>query len=385
MYKNAAVFKFHATNINIVLSFFLRGIILDKNRIICYLTLIIAILLLLYGGLSTAATLILAVVAIAIILFTRRASLYFVKANRIYSAHDYPRYDEAFKYYKKTLKAGISPKYTVLTATILIQEGEMDEGKAALEKLLGQRFVKDETIRSQAKCALSLVPYSQGDYEKALELCQEVYEGSYRDNILYINMCTYLLALGRVKDFRRVVRDFSQKPVTSLAMLDLQAVYQLLEGDWKGARAMLVALFEKNGHFSFADPYLHMAQIMMHYGDGQAALDYIRRALADVKFRPVTVIPAAMLEELARLLEDGTKLVDVMASCDADPLPLLNGRLPEIGAHPGYVFADRGELESVDEEVQRRLEAEEKELEDKEPDTALNDDDEEWLRRHGNS
>ena len=106
MYKNAAVFKFHATNINIVLSFFLRGIILDKNRIICYLTLIIAILLLLYGGLSTAATLILAVVAIAIILFTRRAYLYFVKANRIYSAHDYPRYDEAFKYYKKTLKAG---------------------------------------------------------------------------------------------------------------------------------------------------------------------------------------------------------------------------------------------------------------------------------------
>ena len=140
---------------------------MDKNRIICYLTLIIAILLLLYGGLSTAATLILAVVAIAIILFTRRAYLYFVKANRIYSAHDYPRYDEAFKYYKKTLKAGISPKYTVLTATILIQEGEMDEGKAALEKLLGQRFVKDETIRSQAKCALSLVPYSQGDYEKA--------------------------------------------------------------------------------------------------------------------------------------------------------------------------------------------------------------------------
>ena len=45
MYKNAAVFKFHATNINIVLSFFLRGIILDKNRIICYLTLIIAILI----------------------------------------------------------------------------------------------------------------------------------------------------------------------------------------------------------------------------------------------------------------------------------------------------------------------------------------------------
>ena len=203
---------------------------MDKNRIIVYVTLIILFCSLLFASLSTAECVILIIAAFLIIGVTERAYYYFIRANRIYSREDRSRYPEAMKYYKKTLAAGISPKYTVLTATILIQEGEKAAGQAALEKLIAKKGFKDQVLLSQAKCALSLAFYVDKDYERALSLCEEVLETDYRDNVLYINTCTYYLALNRTKDFKKLVEDFSRTRVTSLALLDLQVVYQMLRG-----------------------------------------------------------------------------------------------------------------------------------------------------------
>ena len=222
---------------------------MDKNRIIVYVTLIILFCSLLFASLSTAECVILIIAAFLIIGVTERAYYYFIRANRIYSREDRSRYPEAMKYYKKTLAAGISPKYTVLTATILIQEGEKAAGQAALEKLIAKKGFKDQVLLSQAKCALSLAFYVDKDYERALSLCEEVLETDYRDNVLYINTCTYYLALNRTKDFKKLVEDFSRTRVTSLALLDLQVVYQMLRGEWDSAYRMLSSLFEKAESF----------------------------------------------------------------------------------------------------------------------------------------
>ena len=119
---------------------------MDKNRIIVYVTLMIFVLALLFGNLGGITLTVLALAALLVILWAKRAYFYFVRANRIYSAKDRSRYPQAMAYYKKTLRAGISPKYTVLTATILIQEGEAEAGQAALEKLIRDNLRKLEGV-----------------------------------------------------------------------------------------------------------------------------------------------------------------------------------------------------------------------------------------------
>ena len=311
---------------------------MDKNRIIVYVTLMIFVLALLFGNLGGITLTVLALAALLVILWAKRAYFYFVRANRIYSAKDRSRYPQAMAYYKKTLRAGISPKYTVLTATILIQEGEAEAGQAALEKLIRDRYITDEAIKGQAKSALSLIYYMKKDYEEAARLCEEVMKTKYRDNVLYINLCTYYLALDHLKSFRKVVEEFSSQRVTSPALLDLQVVYHMLSKDFPNAFAMEKALFEKVGRFTFADPYVHMAQLWIHYGKTDEALQI-----------------------------------------DSDPLSIINGWLPQ-PARGRWIPAPEAELEEA---CKIEIAAPEEEiLDDKEPETELTEEDEKWLEAH---
>ena len=153
---------------------------MDKNRVMTYVAAMVIVLTILFGNLDLASQAVILLLALATILWARRAYFFFIKANRIYSAKDRSRYPEAMAWYARTLKAGISPKYTVLAATILIQEGHASEGRWALEKLVTSRSVKDEAILGQAKSALSLAFYIDRDYERALSLCEEVMKTKYR-------------------------------------------------------------------------------------------------------------------------------------------------------------------------------------------------------------
>lgn len=357
---------------------------MDKNRVMTYVAAMVIVLTILFGNLDLASQAVILLLALATILWARRAYFFFIKANRIYSAKDRARYPEAMAWYARTLKAGISPKYTVLAATILIQEGHASEGRWALEKLVTSRSVKDEAILGQAKSALSLAFYIDRDYERALSLCEEVMKTKYRDNVLYINICTYYLALGRVKDFRRTVREFSQSRVTSPALLDLQIVYEMLGGNWKGAYVMLRTLFDKASSFGFADPYVHMAQVWMHYGRSDEAVKMLDEALEKVSFRPVTIISKDFIQNLRDALCAESTRVQTMADCDSDPVSVINGWMPA-HAPEGHRFAPQEELEMAEQAALESPGEVDADLDDKEPDTELNADDEEWLRRHQGS
>ena len=234
------------------------------------------------------------------------------------------------------------------------------------------------------KSALSLAFYIDRDYERALSLCEEVMKTKYRDNVLYINICTYYLALGRVKDFRRTVREFSQSRVTSPALLDLQTVYEMLGGNWKGAYVMLRMLFDKASSFGFADPYVHMAQVWMHYGRSDEAVKMLDEALEKVSFRPVTIISKDFIQNLRDALCDESTRVQTMADCDSDPVSVINGWMPA-HAPEGHRFAPQEELEMAEQAALESPGEVDADLDDKEPDTELNADDEEWLRRHQGS
>lgn len=352
---------------------------MDKNRIIVYVTLMIFVLALLFGNLGGITLTVLALAALLVILWAKRAYFYFVRANRIYSAKDRSRYPQAMAYYKKTLRAGISPKYTVLTATILIQEGEAEAGQAALEKLIRDRYITDEAIKGQAKSALSLIYYMKKDYEEAARLCEEVMKTKYRDNVLYINLCTYYLALDHLKSFRKVVEEFSSQRVTSPALLDLQVVYHMLSKDFPNAFAMEKALFEKVGRFTFADPYVHMAQLWIHYGKTDEALQMLRRAIEDVEFRPVTIMSRDFVQTLIDRLEDEQTRAQALADIDSDPLSIINGWLPQ-PARGRWIPAPEAEFEEA---CKIEIAAPEEEiLDDKEPETELTEEDEKWLEAH---
>ena len=140
------------------------------------------------------------------------------------------------------------------------------------------------------------------------------------------------------------------------------------------------SLFEKAGSFSFADPYVHMAQIHIHCGQKDEALNYLRQALENVRFRPVTIISEETVRGLASLLEDEGKAHAAMVSIDSNPVTVFNGHIPEIKDDKNHVFLNPALLDKpAEDEKETRLE---RLIDDASPDTDLNDEDEAWLKAH---
>lgn len=342
---------------------------MDRNRLILIVALVAFIIVFSLLPAGSSIRYILAVLLIAVLCFTQRPTLYFARANKRYESD--PK--KAVGLYKKALKAGLAPRYAVMASNMLIQECETEEATKVLEKVVARS--KDKEQVNLAKISLSMVAYIEKDYEKAAKLCYEARDNGCKERILFVNLATYCLALGRIEDFRSVVEDFSHLKVKAPVLFDLRAMLSILDGDYKAAYATLSPLMESGRTFTFPDIYVHYAQIMLHYGRQDEAVKALESCLNDVKFRPLSVIDKETVEAmLGEIKGDGWQVFAY--SSEKDPLALINGKLPQL-------VEGRLEYENLDVAVQT-LEAEESERREKEgePNTELDEADEEWLRRH---
>lgn len=348
---------------------------MDKNTLIMTVSLAVLLVVMMIPVIPQPVKLAVMAIVFLIIVWTRRGTFSFVGANRNYMSKDPEKRKKAIEGFRKAVRTGGLPDtYTISAASVLIQNGEAEAGKAALDALAAKKGKKPEVV-ANAKIAASMACWIGHDIDGAISYIEEVMKTPYRDKNLFINGATYYLEKGDLKAFSALASEWKSRSMNTPALRDLEAVDEMLKGNWRKAANIINELLDK-GSYTFPDPYVHAAQVKLHYHNAAEAIAYLKEAIDRSSFNACSVITRDTIESLITLLEDEASAVKVMNGNEEDPLALVNGRIPAL--------SDRAYTVSDEEEVRTEVKAEKKaEAERTDADLEINDDDEAWLKAHG--
>ena len=330
---------------------------------------------------SVPRTLVLIVLGAAAVLLAiaSRSSYYFSKASKIIRAKDLSRFPEAVGYLNKAIDAGMPDNYLVIAASVLMQYGDLEKAKNALLTITDS---KKKDIASLAKITLSMYYFANDDLEEAIRLCESAKEDGSTDRNLYVNLGVYYLRTGDRKNFRKIVKEAVSRYPSSPAVVDSQSIIHMLDGRWDLAGASLFAIFDTINP-SFADPYVHMAIVHMHYGEIGKARAELEKAEATL-FTNISVYKPETIRKMREALETGDEIIPLIKAIENDIPAAASGLVPEWGK--GEPTDERTILPGFPEEPDFKKEVlPEKDIVDDEDDdinTDLTDDDEKWLEKH---
>ena len=338
----------------------------------------VAIVLMMVGSVPKAVSVVLLILAALLLVFLSRGNLYFSRAVNIVRGGKKDKYPKAIELFTKALKAGLPPKFQVVAASMLLQNGKTEEAKSYLEPLTKD---SDKQIAQEAAVTLSMYYWYIKDLDKAIELCEEVKANGKADKNLYINLATYYLKAGRTRDFKDLIKEIDLKKYSSAAMIDFNAVNALLEKNWKRAGQLLYSLLDDISP-SFADPYVHLAMVYLHYGKLDEAVKYLRKG-QETRFTATAIYNKEDIVKLADALENPEENLSAAIAVNRSTLDMVNGTLPSWSRNTGddirQSFPDLPDFFS-----QEAAAADDDEVEEDDDDvnTDITEDDEEWLRRH---
>ena len=311
------------------------------------------------------------------LIYGSRGAYYFSKGAKYVSMKDKESIAKASVLFRKALKAGLPENYALYAGTFFIQQDDAELGKNVLEPITAR---KDPKLSAPAMTSLSMYYYSKADYEKAISLCEKAKELGYKNHNLLIDLATYYLAAGKVKEFRLLCKELEAKADSSPAMLDFLAIDDILSGKFRSAGGYLQRLFEHHIP-DFADPYVHSAEVYLHYGDIENALKKLNEG-KDKRFTRFSIYSAEYIETMISALENPKERVPFTEAVNSSPLLIINGKLPQWDASetecndmklPGYPVMEGFEIEAYNEIPEE---------EGGEISTDLTEEDEEWLRKH---
>ncbi|MDY5930566.1 MAG: hypothetical protein SPJ34_00875 [Candidatus Ornithospirochaeta sp.] len=314
--------------------------------------------------------------ALISLLWYSRGTMYFAKANKLMQEDKPGNKEKALENYRKAVKAGLPNNFLVTTGSIVIQHGDIEEGRKILEKVLD-----DPKTSNQAKVSLSMYYWLTDDLDRAIELCEDARSHGYNDRNLYINLGTYYINAGRIKDFKKLNKDAYRNKKGSPAVIDLEAVCSMMDGNWKEAGFHLTSLFDRaTPHF--IDPYIHFAQVYIHYGKAAMALEWLKKGRG-CTFSNTSLITRDELEELIEKLEAKETRLSFVNAFNASTIDIINGRIPEIENGEECSLDEIPGFPELDEFIMK--ESEKTILQERDEDdvcTDLTEEDEKWLEKH---
>lgn len=313
----------------------------------------------------------------ASLILASKGTMTFSKANRIISQRKPGFLEKALPLYEKSIKEGIPEQYQLIAATLLIQYGNMEKGKEALEELLN---IKDKKIVFQAKEGLSMYYWIKKDTGRAIKMCEDAKEMGFKDKNLYINLGTYYLAKNKLHDFKILMKESYRSKLDSPALVDMQAVCAILEGNYQKAGNLLATIFESMTP-AYVDPYVHAAMVYLNFGKVETALEYLKKCLDACSFSNTSILTKEGIEKMISLLENQDTVWAFTAAMNENALGILNGKLPNYSKYdnkkPAFASLPAFKAEGIAKEDLA-------EDDENEPNTSLTDEDEEWLKRHKN-
>lgn len=311
------------------------------------------------------------------VIFASRGTFTFSKANRIISQRKPDFLEKALPLYEKAVEQGIPEQYQLVAGTLMIQYGNMEKGKAALEELFSS---KDKKMVFQAKEGLSMYYWINKDTGRAIKLCEEAKEMGFKDKNLYINLGTYYLAKNRIHEFKLLMKESYKLKLDSPALVDMQAASAMLQGDYKKAGNLLKTIFDKMTP-SYVDPFVHYAMVYLHYGEKNSAIEYLEKSLEVCSFANTSILSKDEVVELIIVLKSDDFGWAIVNAINENPLELINGKIPSYKKLENKK-ASYAELPAFKAETINRDDISERD--ENEPDTSLTDEDEEWLKKHNN-
>lgn len=206
--------------------------------------------------------------------FIRRGYVFFSQGAAYFKAG---QEEKAMKKLRAAVRAGIGAEYRISVASVFVQRGAVDEGIEILEKVLTEKNTVTDTNR--AKIALSMGLWVKGDLKQAISLLEEVKEGGYADDNLYVNLSTYLLTDNQIDKAKKIVKEADEKGVALNAMEDNRGWLDIITGRWNKAEEKFDRLINDEC-VAFPEPYVHGAQVAVHKNEPEKAKTYLSWCLA---------------------------------------------------------------------------------------------------------
>lgn len=269
---------------------------------------------------SRTAKLIILFGAFAGFLFYRRGIMYFGKANKKLQSG---ALDEAWVLYRKALKAGIAPNARIGIASMFIQRGDVNEGKSILESY--KSLAKGQTKELDAVVSIleSMVHWIEGDTKTALQTIRAIYESGVRDSNLFVNYTTFALMERKWKEAEKLLDEADERGMNSPGLIDNRAWLAISKNEWVEAELILTDLIAKGPRF--AEPYLHLAQVKIHWGLVGEAIDLLAEGLKK-PFVNTSGVKAEYLLDLHDRLSDPQTRRKTATEIDQDRLAVASGQ-----------------------------------------------------------
>lgn len=241
--------------------------------------------------------LVITVALIALFLYIRRGFIIFYRAAVKLQKQNTP---DVWKNMKKALAAHVDEERTVLICTAFIQQDDYNFGVDYLEKFIST--CKDNHWRGQAIIALSMGYWMQDKLDKAIDCLQQLRSTGYVDGNLQINLETYLLEKGDLKEAKKLITESRKLGSESNGLMDNRGLYYLLTGDWSKADSLYDELINDR-HAKFPEAYVHGAQAKIHAKKLSQAIDMLGWALSK-RFTNTCTISKEYVEKLLEGLEN---------------------------------------------------------------------------------
>lgn len=268
----------------------------------------------------------LVVLFLAGLAFWKRALLLYIRANKYAVDSDSTKWEKAWPLYQKALRSGLDSSFAVTAASMYLQRGDYNVGRQILEEYLAKpEKKKDATLVFIAKTMVSMAYWIDGDLDKAIKTVREVYEAGYRDKNLFINYGTYVLEKGDLKTARTLVKEAAHFESSSPGISDNRGWLAILEGNWEEAIPLYNALIARGP--KFPEPYVHAAQIKIHYGKAGDALLLLDKAI-EARFSNTSGMKKEKLEQLRARLADFDTRMAAAKEIDANTALVASGELP---------------------------------------------------------
>jgi len=330
-------------------------------------------------------------ISIALILvggfvFWKRSIFFYIQGNRHLVKKDQQEWHKAWPLYQKALRSGLPPAYRITVASMYIQRDDANKGKAIIEDYLAETKKKeDQALTNIAKTMLSMVYWMQGDMPKATLMVKEVYDSGYRDKNLFINYGTYALEQGDLKTARMLIEEGIQYEKESPGIHDNHGWLCLLEGKWDEANELYTTLVERGP--TFPEPFLHAAQVKVHFGKVGEAIELLEKALL-ARYSNTTSLHKEVLIALKDRLEDPKTRRAGALEIDQNTAIVASGKLPPplTGTfeeeHELVLSGFAKEKEQVKPKNKQAAKTQDQPEDDYTPNTNLTEADLEYARKH---
>jgi len=210
------------------------------------------------------------------ILYVNRSMYYFIIANRNYMNKKKENKEKTWQYYRKAFDANLIDKYKLTMASILIQKNDYNFGGEILDSVINKS--KDKKLIKLAKIQKSMVFQLNGQIDEAIEILESVRNEGYCDKNLMINLGTYVLYQNDLKKAKALIKDTKEEEKTSSGIADNHGWYCILNNKWDEAYTIYLDILDRKPRFP--DPYVHAAQVFLHYNNVEKALECLNEAVS---------------------------------------------------------------------------------------------------------